>query len=97
MLKQAGLALLAGADDRSVALVREFRELLEGLQREVPGFQTDGDLARDTSLLGEYAALLGTGALHGDEPRRYLADSLQLSGYFKTVPRRPLDPRHRRR
>jgi hypothetical protein len=95
-LKQAGRALLAGRDDRALGLVRDFRALLESLQRELPGFHNDVDLANDTGMLGEYLALLETGVLRHEEPRLYLADSLQLSGYFKTIPRpasRSRDPR----
>jgi hypothetical protein len=97
VLKQAGRALLAGGDHETIALVRNFRALLESLQREVPGWQNDADLANDAGLLGEYLALLETGVLQQDEPRLYLADSLQLSGYFKTVPRSAADPWNRRR
>jgi hypothetical protein len=38
-------------------------------------------------MLGEYLALLEADLLDQDDPRQYLADSLQLSGYFKTIPR----------
>jgi hypothetical protein len=96
-LKNAGRALLSGGDDRAIAQVREFRALLESLQREVPGFQNDADLATDSGMLGEYLALLETGVLQQEEPRQYLADSLQLSGYFKTVPRSAAEPWDRRR
>ncbi|MDH3212687.1 MAG: VWA domain-containing protein [Myxococcales bacterium] len=96
-LKRAGRSLLAGGDARAIAEVREFRALLASLQREVPGFQNDADLANDTGMLGEYLALLETGVLHQAEPRQVLADSLQLSGYFKTVPRSAVDPWNRRR
>ena len=96
-LKNAGRALLSGGDDRAIAEVREFRALLQSLQREVPGFQNDADLATDTGMLGEYLALLETGVLQQEAPRQYLADSLQLSGYFKTVPRPGEDPWDRRR
>jgi hypothetical protein len=97
VLKQAGRALMAGGDDQTIALVRDFQALLDSLQREVPGLQNDADLANDARLLGEYLALLETGLLQQDEPRLYLADSLQLSGYFKTVPRSLDDPWSRRR
>jgi hypothetical protein len=96
-LKNAGRALLSEGDDRAIAQVREFRALLESLQREVPGFQNDADLATDSGMLGEYLALLETGVLQQEAPRRYLADSLQLSGYFKTAPRSGADPWDRRR
>jgi hypothetical protein len=96
-LKNAGRALLSEGDHRAIAQVREFRALLESLQREVPGFQNDADLATDTGMLGEYLALLETGVLQQEAPRRYLADSLQLSGYFKTAPRSGADPWDRRR
>jgi hypothetical protein len=88
---------MAGGDARAIASVRRFRSLLEGLQREVPGFQNDADLADDAGMLGEYLAVLEAGALQQDEPRQYLADSLQLSGYFKTVPRTTSDSRVARR
>jgi hypothetical protein len=48
-------------------------------------------------MLGEYLALLETGVLQQEEPRQYLADSLQLSGYFKTIPRSAAEPWDRRR
>jgi hypothetical protein len=96
-LKQAGRSLLEGGDAETIALVRDFRSLLESLQREVPGFQNDVDIATDTGMLGEYLALLETGLLDQDQPRQYLADSLQLSGYFKTVPRSPSGVRTARR
>ena len=90
-LKQAGRDLLAGSDAQAIASVREFQQLLDGLRRELPGFQNDADLANDAGMLGEYLALLDTGALQQEAPRLYLADSLQLSGYFKTVPRSTSD------
>jgi hypothetical protein len=86
-LKQAGRELMAGSDAQAVAAVRSFRELLASVQRELPGFQNDADLSEDTRMLGEYLAVLEAGALEQDVPRQYLADSLQLSGFFKTVPR----------
>jgi hypothetical protein len=86
-LKQAGRSLLEGGDEQTVASVRDFRSLLESLRSEVPSFRNDSELRADSAMLGEYLALLETGVLDRDEPRRYLADSLQLSGYFKTVPR----------
>jgi hypothetical protein len=86
-LKRAGRSLLEGGDAEAIAVVRDFRALLESLSNELPGFRNDAELATDSAMLGEYLALLETGVLDRDEPRRYLADSLQLSGYFKTVPR----------
>ena len=86
-LKDAGRSLLAGADAEAVASVRDFQALLAELRDEVPGFQNDADLAGDADMLGEYLAVLDTGALAHAEPRQHLADSLQLSGYFKTIPR----------
>ncbi len=96
-LKNAGRMLLRGEDDQTIAMVREFYGLLESLQREVPGFQNDVDLATDADMLGEFLALLDTSALQGTEPRQVLADSLQLSGYFKTVPRSDSEPWDSRR
>jgi len=96
-LKQAGRMLLAGSDLQAIAQVREFQGLLMSLQREVPGFQHDADLGNDARMLGEYLALLETGAIEQAEPRQYLADSLQLSGYFKTIPRSTSDAWSRRR
>jgi hypothetical protein len=96
-LKDAGRALLTGGDDRAIARIREFRALLESLRREVPGFQNDTDLANDAGMLGEYLALLDGSALDRIDNRQYLADSLQLAGYFKTVPRDDADRRGRRR
>jgi hypothetical protein len=90
-LKQAGQALLAGQDARAVSLVQDFRELLAGFCSEVPGYQNDADLATDLAMLDEFLSVLGTGVLAQSEPRRTLADSLQLSGYFKTVPRSTTD------
>jgi hypothetical protein len=86
-LKQAGRSLLEGGDQETIASVRDFRRLLESLRGEVPGFRNDSELRADSAMLGEYLALLETDVLDRDEPRRHLADSLQLSGYFKTVPR----------
>ena len=40
-LKQAGRDLMEGGDERAVASVREFLDLLDGLRRDVPGFQND--------------------------------------------------------
>ena len=96
-LKQAGRDLLAGSDAQAIASVREFQQLLDGLRRELPGFQNDADFANDAGMLGEYLALLDTGALQQEAPRLYLADSLQLSGYFKTVPRSTSDLKISRR
>ena len=53
--------------------------------------------AMGKDLLPRVSALLETGVLDRDEPRQYLADSLQLSGYFKTVPRSLPDVRTARR
>jgi hypothetical protein len=86
-LKQAGRSLLEGDDDATLAAVRDFEALIESLRREVPGFANDTDLASDAQLLSEFAALLATNAIDAEQPRQHLADSLQLSGYFKTVPR----------
>jgi hypothetical protein len=88
-LKQAGRALLAGQDALAASLVQDFRELIASLSHEVPGYQNDADLATDLAMLDEYLSVLGPGVLAQSEPRRTLADSLQLSGYFKTVPRSP--------
>lgn len=96
-LKQAGRSLLEGGDAAAIAAVRHSRELLESLRAELPGFQNDAELANDSAMLGEYLALLRTPVLDSDEPRRYLADSLQLSGYFKTVPRSASQARIARR
>ena len=90
-LKRAGRRLLSGDDAEAIAEVERFQALLEGIQRELPGFQNDADLAGDAHMLAEYLAVLGTGALQQDVPREVLADSLQLSGYFKTVPRSTAD------
>ncbi len=87
MLKLAGRQLLAGGDDEAIAAVRRFQTLLAEIRRELPGFQNDLDLNGDLQMLREYVAVLEAGALQQDAPREYLADSLQLSGYFKTVPR----------
>lgn len=89
VLKRAGRSLLSGGGQQAIALLREYQVLIEGLQREIPGFQNDFDLANDARMLAEYCALLESGGAGQLESRQHLADSLQLAGYFKTVPRTP--------
>ncbi len=90
-LKEAGRALLRGDDARAIAEVNGVRELLASFAAEESGFQNDSDVQRDIAMLGEYAALLEPGLLRLPEPRNYLADSLQLAGYHRTLPRLPLE------
>jgi len=90
-LKLAGRELLAGRDPQAISLVRDFYALLESLSLEVSGYQNDPDIETDLSMLREYLAVLETDILQQNEPRYYLADSLQLSGYLKTVPRSASD------
>jgi hypothetical protein len=90
-LKDAGRAILAGEDARAIALVRDFRALLESLGSEVAGFEQDPELRNDVAMLDEYLTLMRTAALQRGGPRGYLADSLQLAGYFRILSRSPSD------
>ena len=64
--------------------------MLASVHEELPQFRSDVELAEDVRMLGEYLALLKTGVDPG-APLDYLADSLQLAGYFKTLPRSHTD------
>lgn len=88
VLKRAGRALLAGQDAHALALVRDHHALLQSLRREAAPFRNDPEVARDLAMLGEYVAVIESG-LAPDGSRDYVADSLQLAGYRKTLPRSP--------
>jgi hypothetical protein len=69
----------------------EQRERLVALRDSEPAFQSDAELAADSRLLDEYLSLLGGEAAGLGGLRQYLADSLQLAGHFKTLPRTRAD------
>lgn len=86
-LEIASEALLAGRDAVAIEILDDYRALLRGIA-EAPEYGRDPDLRADLVLLDEYlAALERPDAV----PREYLAESLQLSSYFKTVPRQTAD------
>ncbi len=59
------------------------RELIHGLRLEVAGWSTDADLAADEAMLGDYLAVLGSGAATDVVQRGYLADSLRFAAHRK--------------
>ena len=90
-LTSAGRALSDGRIDAAVNALGEQRERLIALRASEPAFQSDAELAADSRLLDEYLSLLGGEAAGLGGLRQYLADSLQLAGHFKTLPRTRAD------
>jgi hypothetical protein len=90
-LKSAGDALGAGRVDDAVRALDEQRALLMRLRASQAAFHNDAELATDLDLLDEYLSLLNGEAVGLEGGRRYIANSLQLSGYFKTLPRTRVD------
>ncbi len=90
-LTSAGRALSDGRINAAVNALREQRERLVALRASEPAFQSDAELAADSRLLDEYLSLLGGEAAGLGGPRQDLANSLQLAGHFKTLPRTRAD------
>lgn len=90
-LKSAGNALEVGRIGDAVRALDEQRSLLMQVRASEAAFQNDAELATDLDLLDEYLSLLNSGAVGQEGVRRYIANSLQLSGYFKTLPRTRVD------
>jgi len=90
-LTSAGRALSEGRIGDAVNALGEQRERLLALRASEPAFRSDAELAADLELLDEYLSLLGGEPVGLGGPRQYLADSLQLAGHFKTLPRTRTD------
>jgi hypothetical protein len=90
-LKDAGRALEDGRVDGAARILDDQRDRTIQLRASEAAFQGDAELKVDLDLLDEYLSLLHGGAVGLEGPRRYLATSLQLSGYFKTLPRTRAD------
>jgi hypothetical protein len=90
VLDEAGVALARANPSEATRLLTEFRDLLTGLRRELPGLQ-NGDLAGDIAMLDEYTALLGTQAVEQPGPRNYLSDSLRYAARLKVQPQPPIN------
>jgi len=90
-LKSAGRALEDDRVDDAARILAEQRARLVQMRASEPAFQSDAELRADLDLLDEYLSLLGSEAVGLERPRRYLANSLQLSGHFKTLPRARAD------
>jgi hypothetical protein len=86
-LTSAGRALSEGHVDDAANALGEQRERLLAFRASDPASQSDAELAADLELLDEYLSLLGRGAAGARGTRQYLANSLQLAGHFKTLPR----------
>lgn len=74
-------------DPTAASLLADYRRLLEGLTKEIPGLATDPDLARDIDMLRQYEAALAAGSADDPGLRRYLGDSLQFAALLKVLPR----------
>jgi len=85
-LEGAGDAVAAGDLAGAGAAIEEARALLVSLQAQLPGLGGDADLARDISMLGGYARLLGNSAL-APAQRALVADSLHYAGRLKLLRR----------
>jgi hypothetical protein len=90
-LKNAGRALGEGRVEDAVHILDEQRERLVQMRAAEAAFQSDAELKADLNLLDEYLSLLRGEAVGLGGPRHYLANSLQLSGHFKTLPRTRVD------
>ncbi|MBW2715089.1 MAG: hypothetical protein JRD03_03390 [Deltaproteobacteria bacterium] len=90
-LTSAGRALSKGHVDDAANTLGEQRERLLAFRTSDPASQSDAELAADLELLDEYLSLLGSGAADARGTRQYLANSLQLAGHFKTLPRTRAD------
>jgi hypothetical protein len=90
-LKNAGRALGEGRLDDAMRILGEQRDRLTQMRASEATFQGDAELKADLNLLDEYLSLLRGEAIGLGGPRRYLANSLQLSGHFKTLPRTRVD------
>ena len=89
VLDEAGVALARANPSEATRLLTEFRDLLTGLRRELPGLQ-NGVLARDIAMLDEYTTLVGTQAVEHPGPRNYLSDSLRYAARLKVQPQPPI-------
>ena len=90
-LTSAGRALSEGHIDDAKNALGEQRERLLAFRASDPASQSDAELAADLVLLDEYLSLLSGGAVSARGTRHYLANSLQLAGHFKTLPRTRVD------
>jgi len=85
-LQGAGDAVAAGDLAGAGAAIEDARALLVSLQGQLPGLGGDADLARDITMLGGYARLLGNSAL-APAQRALVADSLHYAGRLKLLRR----------
>ncbi|CAK0766540.1 hypothetical protein CCP4SC76_4530028 [Gammaproteobacteria bacterium] len=65
------------------------RELLQDLQKTVPGWADDLELARDQRLLASYLSLLTPPTLARQDMQNWVADSLDLAAFRRLVPTAP--------
>ena len=85
VLGDAGRALAAADAGGAAEVLDEFRTLVDGLSRELPGLAGDGDLANDIAMLDEYRGLLHADIVAQPEHREHLSDSLLYAAWLKVL------------
>jgi hypothetical protein len=81
-LDQAGSDVERGSLDTAKTRLAELRDLLRQLPIEIPGLESDPDLANDIAMLDEYLALLESGA---EQQRERLAESMRYASRAKLL------------
>jgi hypothetical protein len=84
-LEQAGDALSSGERVLAAERLASFQDLLEGLRIEMPGLESDLELAADIAMLAEYRTVLASAAADRPEHLAYLSDSLRYAGRLKLL------------
>ena len=79
--RQAGRYLAAGDPRSAEWVLRDLRDLIEGLRRQVAGWASDPDLAADQAMLEDYLSVFLSPAAAAQ--RQYLADSLSYAAFRK--------------
>ena len=93
VLASASQLLEAGRETEAVSALREFVDLVHGLQVEEPALYADPEVDADLEMVAEYLALLDGTALPGAPPmaapaaRAYVRDSLEYAAFNKINPR----------
>jgi Ca-activated chloride channel family protein len=72
-----------GDINSAAGMISNFKNLIQGLRLEIPGWNADPDLKADEAMLAEYLRVLNTPLARDPVQRRYLADSLRFAAFKK--------------
>ncbi|MFC3192866.1 anti-sigma factor family protein [Marinicella sediminis] len=79
----AASLIRAGHTEQAIQQLQQLHDVYRGLRQRITGWQSDDELQADERVIEQYLALLRQQAMTNDGSAVWLAQALQLAGWYK--------------